>query len=202
MCDLLRAFPEWEAIKVIHTSKNGRDSIKDCTSQIDAELNTTVSSGRRETCLKTEDAGLYWNAGATNVHVVEALNDELTDQALLEAVGRVAAPGVFIESNGFGQSLSPALMFLVAPPDGSTLSPAARQTIKSVSAIYIHDPGGESERARQRFAFWLRDSSVSKQLQGIPVFTPEELPELVALVWAAQLDHQNREAEEQSWTVA
>jgi len=187
---------------VIRTSRNGRDSTQDWTSQTDSELNAAVSSGRRETCLKTEDAGRYWNAGATNVHVVEAPNEELTDQALLEAVGRVAAPGVFIESNGFAQSLSPALILLVAPPDGSTLSPAARQAIKSVSAVYIHDPGGESERARQRFAFWLKDSSISKLLKGIPVFTQDELPDLVALVWAAQLDHQNREAEEQSWTVA
>src|SRR5687768_6615916 len=71
MCDLLRAFAGWEAIKVTrgHYRSCGKDPDVCCVSDLLSD-EPVVRSGRPLTYSPGKDTGLYWEAGAANVHWV------------------------------------------------------------------------------------------------------------------------------------
>ena len=99
MCDLLRAFPGWEAIKVTrgHYRSCGRDPHTCCVSDLLSD-EPVIRSGRDQNYALGKDTGRYWDAGAANVHWV-IVTDEQVERGIKEAVERVTAPGVFIEGN-------------------------------------------------------------------------------------------------------
>jgi hypothetical protein len=191
MCDLLRSFPEWEAIKITQRNDDscGKDPKACCLSNMSSH-EPLVQSDREKTDLIGNDTGRYWQAGASNVHWVLSTEEQI-GEGLRQALTRVKAPGVFIESNSFTEHLRPDFMLMVVPPDGGTIKPSARKALKFTTAIFISDPIGNSARARQRFSSWLKDANVARLIGKLPVFTREDLPEVVAYVWATQLDHSN-----------
>ena len=189
VCDLLRSFPEWEAIKLVeghYGTCNKEPQLCGASHLVSPE--PTVHSGREQACIPGEDIGRYWEAGAANVHCVIA-TDEQVQQGLKQALAQVTAPGVFVEGNSFSQYFRPHFMLMVARPDGAAINASARRALGVASAVYVYDANCDGERVRQRFASWLKDSSAVRLIGTLPIFTREDLPELVAQVWATQLDH-------------
>ena len=189
MCDLLQAFPEWEAIKIArgHYGSCDKDP-QSCGVGHLLSNEPVIRSGRDQTYAPGKDTGRYWDARAANVHLVIATDDQL-EQGLREVLGRITAPGVFIEGTSFTQYLKPNFMLMVARPDGGTITSVARRALKQVSALYVYDANCSGVRARQRFYSWLTDSEIVKVIGSLPIFTREDLPEVVAQVWAIELDH-------------
>src|SRR5215210_7359368 len=91
VCELLRALPGWEAIKMTrgHYRSCGKDPHACCVSPLLGD-EPTVRSGRAETYAPGKDTGLYWDAGASNVHWVIA-TDSQVELGIKLALGRVEA---------------------------------------------------------------------------------------------------------------
>ena len=87
MCDLLHAFPGWEAIKVTrgHYRSCGKDPNACCVSDLLSD-EPVIRSGREQNYALGKDTGRYWDAGATNVHWV-IVTDAQVEQGIKQAVG-------------------------------------------------------------------------------------------------------------------
>jgi hypothetical protein len=71
LCELLREFPGWEAIKMTrgHCRSCGKDPHACCVSHLLGD-EPLVRSGFQKTYASDKDTGRYWDAGAANVHWV------------------------------------------------------------------------------------------------------------------------------------
>src|ERR1051325_1960938 len=71
VCDLLKALPEWEAIKLSrgHYRSCGKDPEACCVSDLLRE-EAVVRSGRAANYAVGKDTGRVWDAEATNFHLV------------------------------------------------------------------------------------------------------------------------------------
>ena len=69
LCELLRAFPGWEAIKTTrgHYRSCGKDPHACCVSHLLAE-EPWFYPGKKKHIADGKDTGRYWEAGAANVH--------------------------------------------------------------------------------------------------------------------------------------
>src|SRR5260370_28052605 len=105
LCDLLREFRGWEAMKMTrgHYLSRGKDPHACCVSHLLGD-EPLVRSGFRETYASEKDTGRYWEAGAANVHWVIVTNEQVQRGTEL-ALARVRAPGVLIKGNGILRSL-------------------------------------------------------------------------------------------------
>src|SRR5215510_7888566 len=103
VCELLKAFPGWEAIKTTrgHYRSCGKDPEACCVSHLLSE-EPLVRSGLEETYERGKDTGRYWDAGASNVHWLIATEDQI-EKGIKQALARVKSPGVFVEGNSFSQ---------------------------------------------------------------------------------------------------
>src|SRR5215210_7743885 len=103
MCDLLRAFPGWEAVKMTrgHYRSCGKSAHACCVSHLLAD-EPVIRSGREETYKAGKDTGRYWDAGAANVHWV-IVTDEQVEHGINLAMERVRTPGVLVEGTSFRQ---------------------------------------------------------------------------------------------------
>ena len=181
VCELLRAFPGWEAIKVTrgHYRSCGREPQACCVSHLLSE-EPVVRSGRSATYAPGKDTGRYWEAGALNVHWV-IVTDEQVERGVRRALERVRAPGVLIEGNSFLQFVEVDFALMVARAGAEKIKPSARRALKSSDALYLF----ESEKvahadARRDFAA-ARAAAPDVELPGdLPVFTREDLPRLIA----------------------
>jgi hypothetical protein len=92
MCELLRAFPGWEAIKTTrgHYRSCGKDPESCCVSHLLSDQ-PLVRSGFAETYESDKDTGRYWEAGACNVHWIIA-TDRQIEQGIHEALKTCALP--------------------------------------------------------------------------------------------------------------
>ncbi len=186
LCDLLRNFPGWEAIKLTrgHYRSCGKDPHACCVSHLLSDA-AVVRSGRKETYAPGKDTGLYWDSGASNVHWVIASNDQVED-GIRRALASTKSAGVFIEGNSFLDYLEVDFAVMVARAEGGQIKASARRALAKASAIYLSDQFcGEASRAQFR-ASWLKTSGRSDLLDGLPLYTREELPQLVARIQMVQ----------------
>src|SRR5437764_4361931 len=156
-CELLRAFPGWEAIKITrgHYRSCGKDPHACCVSHLLSD-EPLIRSGREETYSPGKDTGRYWDAGASNVHWVIATEAQV-EQGIHQALERVRAPGVIIEGNSFLKFIDVDFAIMVARSSGGKIKPSARRALKDCSAIYLSDEQDEGNmRARERFKLWLQ----------------------------------------------
>ena len=180
MCALLRAFPGWEAIKMTrgHYRSCGKDAQACCVSHLLSD-EPVIHSGRPLTYSLGKDTGLYWEAGAANVHWV-IVTDQQVERGLHEALKRVQAPAVFIEGNSFLDFLSVDFGIMVASTSRPKIKASARRAVGQASALYLNNwDEGENEN---EFAIWCESSGVDKLVAGIPVYTNCNLPDLIASV--------------------
>lgn len=185
VCELLRALHGWEAIKMTrgHYRSCGRDPHACCVSHLLGE-EPRVLSGREATYAAGKDTGLYWEAGASNVHWVVS-TDAQVGLGFTEALGRVRAPGVLVEGNSFLKHRDADFTVMVARADWAKPKPSARFALKKTSALYLSQLGGEPEPAALRK--FLEELAGFGETEGPPpVYTRQTFPQLVAEIRASQ----------------
>jgi hypothetical protein len=138
-----------------------------------------IRSGRKETYAPGKDTGLYWDAGASNVHWV-IVTDNQVEAGIKLALGRVESPGVIIEGNSFWKFVEVDFAIMVAREEGGKLKASARRALAREPAIYLSGGGA----ARERFAEWCEASAERAHIAALPVYTHEELPQLVSRIRA------------------
>jgi hypothetical protein len=136
MCELLRAFPGWEAIKTTrgHYRSCGKDPHACCVSHLLSD-EPLIRSGRDETFEAGKDTGKYWEAGASNVHWLIA-TDSQVGPGIKETLKRVKSDGVFVEGNSFSQHVEPDFFVMVKRHDVDSIKRTARDAMSRVSAIF------------------------------------------------------------------
>src|SRR5215216_1651792 len=139
MCELLKAFPGWEAIKTTrgHYRSCGKDPHTCCVSHMLSE-EPVIRSGREQTFAQGKDTGRYWDAGASNVHWV-IVTDGQVGEGIRQALERVNAPGVFVEGNSFLEFVEVDFALMVARSAGGKIKPSARRALRKSSALYLFD---------------------------------------------------------------
>src|SRR6266436_109190 len=182
MCDLLRAFPLWEAIKVTrgHYRSCGKDPNACCVSDLLSD-EPVIRSGREQNYALGKDTGRYWDAGATNVHWV-IVTDAQVEQGIKQAVAQVSAPGVFIEGNGILEFIKADFVLMVARASGGKIKGSARRALSHSSAIYLSNVTEEGTDERTKFALWRQQSRIDQVLGDLPIYTRQDLPQLIAHV--------------------
>jgi molybdopterin-guanine dinucleotide biosynthesis protein len=188
MCELLRALPRWEAIKMTrgHYRSCGRDPHACCVSHLLGEK-PLIRSGRAETFAQGKDTGRYWEAGASNVHWA-VVTDKQVETAIKEALKLVASPGVLIEGNSFLKFIDADFTIMVARPDESKVKPSARHALAKASALYLSSEGawGDVSTTGDGFSKWREQTGLSEVLERLPVYTPASLPALIERIQAIE----------------
>jgi molybdopterin-guanine dinucleotide biosynthesis protein len=183
VCELLKRLEGWEAIKVSrgHYRSCGRDPRACCISPLLGE-EPVVRSGRAETYAPGKDTGLYWDAGASNVHWA-VVTDGQVGEGVRTALGRVRSEGVLIEGNSLLRHLEPDLFLMVARPDVLKIKPTARRALAKASALYVSLEGGvRDEESMRRFVEWQTGVGLSGVISGLTEYTREDIPRLVAQI--------------------
>jgi hypothetical protein len=139
LCDLLREFPGWEAIKMTrgHYRSCGKDPHACCVSHLLGD-EPLVRSGFRQTYASDKDTGRYWDAGAANVHWVIVTNEQV-ERGIELALERVRAPGVLIEGNSFLHFIDVDFAVLVTGGKDTKIKSSARWAFQKASAVYLFD---------------------------------------------------------------
>ena len=139
MCDLLRAFPGWEAIKTTrgHYRSCGKDAEACCVSHLLGE-EPIIRSGREDTYESGKDTGRYWDAGAANVHWLIATESQL-EKGISQALSRVRAAGVFVEGNMFSRFVAPDYFVMVRRKGLNNIKKSAKAMLSHSSALFISD---------------------------------------------------------------
>lgn len=184
MCELLRAFPGWEAVKMTrgHYRSCGKDPHACCVSHLLKDV-PVIRSGRAETYAPGKDTGRYWDAGASNVHWA-IVTDGQVELGINEALARVRSSGVLVEGTSFVNYLDVDLMLMCARAGGGKIKSSARRMMKRASALYLFDEGEDEGAARAKFTSWLVDSGERTLIDSLPVYTRSELPQLIERVRA------------------
>lgn len=177
LCDLLRAFPGWEAIKTTrgHYRSCGKDPNACCVSHL-LEDEPVIRSGREMTYTAGKDTGRYWDAGAANVHWVIATDVQVAD-GIKEAVNRVQGAGVFVEGNSFTEYIDPDFFIMVTRADDLRIKTTARKALGRVSAFYLSGKGEAEDLAR--LDAFLPKLNAAGFDSNLPVFTSRELIQLI-----------------------
>ena len=139
VCELLRAFPGWEAIKTTrgHYRSCGKDPHACCVSHLLGE-EPLVRSGRKETYELGKDTGRYWDAGAANVHWVIA-TDAQVGKGIQQALERVKSVGVFVEGNSFAEFVRTDCMFMVRRIGDHRIKKSAKKVLERAPLIEVTD---------------------------------------------------------------
>lgn len=137
LCDLLAAFPGWEAIKTTrgHYRSCGKDPHACCVSHL-LSAEPVVRSGREATYAPGKDTGRYWDAGAANVHWLIA-TDEQVEAGIKQSLARVQSEGVFVEGNSFAQFVDVDFFVMVRRADEAKIKKSAKQMVDRADAIYL-----------------------------------------------------------------
>ena len=172
LCELLKAFPGWEAIKTTrgHYRSCGKDPKSCCVSHLLSE-EPLVRSGRKETYEFGKDTGRYWDAGASNVHWL-ICTDNQVEEGIKQVLARVKSPGVFVEGNSFSEFVNPHHFVMVRQSGTEKIKSSARRMISKATAIYVSDIPDEP------------DDLNNIAVESIPLFTPSSMFSLIGyLKW-------------------
>ena len=179
VCDLLRALPGWEAIKVTrgHYRSCGKDAHTCCVSDM-LRPEPVLHSGYQETFAKGKDTGYYWEAGAINVHWL-VVTDEQVEQGIKLALTEVKAAGVIIEGTSFWEFLRPDFALLAARATGGVIKASARRVGDSADGIYL---GDADDTEPEKFRSWLENKQAVTFPRALPYYTRRDLPALAARI--------------------
>ena len=139
LCELLKAFPGWEAIKTTrgHYRSCGKDPKACCVSHLLSE-EPLVRSGRNETYSLGKDTGRYWDSGASNVHWL-ICTDNQVEEGIKLALAKVKSPGVFVEGNSFTEFVNADHFVMVRQASSDKIKSSARRLMSKATAIYVSD---------------------------------------------------------------
>src|SRR3954468_13763988 len=104
LCELLREFPGWEAIKMTrgHYRSCGRDPHACCVAHLLGD-EPVVRSGRAESYARGKDTGRYWDAGGAQGHRA-VITGAQVEAGFRAALSRGKATGLVVEGNSFLRS--------------------------------------------------------------------------------------------------
>lgn len=183
VCELLRRLPGWEAIKLTrgHYRSCGKDPQGCCVSDLlrDEPL---IRSGRESNYEVGKDTGRFWDAGAANVHWVIVGEDQVED-GITQALSRVNAPGVVVEGNSFLDYVTADFALMCARAGENKMKTSARRTLAKADALYlstIDEADGATTRAR--FDVWRAGLTTELNLNGLPIYTRENIPQIIARI--------------------
>jgi molybdopterin-guanine dinucleotide biosynthesis protein len=176
LCELLRAFPGWEAIKTTrgHYRSCGKDPHACCVSHLLAD-EPVIRSGRELTYAAGKDTGRYWESGAANVHWLIATEAQVA-AGINQAIQRVKAPGVFVEGNSFTEFVDPDFFVMVARADDLRIKATARRALSRVSALYFSEETWVRGEGRLNA---LIKAGLGNHIENMPIFSHAELPQLI-----------------------
>ena len=182
MCELLRRLPGWEAIKLTrgHYRSCGRDPAGCCVSDLLRD-EPVIRSGREANYEAGKDTGLFWDAGASNVHWV-IVKDGQVEVGINQALARVRSCGVLIEGNSFLDYIKPDLAVMCARSEGGKVKPSARRALMKTDLIYLSSLEADATTARTQFENWRKRLPMDLHLDGLPIFTREDLPQLISSI--------------------
>ena len=169
LCELLKAFPGWEAIKTTrgHYRSCGKDPKACCVSHLLSE-EPLVRSGRADTYTLGKDTGRYWDAGASNVHWL-ICTDNQVEEGIKLALAKVKSPGVFVEGNSFTEFVNTDHFVMVRQAGNPKIKSSAKRLITKASAIYVSDEPADLQPLA---------------VESIPLFTPSSMFSLIGyLKW-------------------
>jgi hypothetical protein len=180
LCQLLREFPGWEAIKVTrgHYRSCGKDPHACCVSHM-LTNEPLILSGFRQTFADNKDTGRYWDSGAANVHWLIVTDDQI-ERGIHLALERVKAPGVLIEGNSFLKFLDVDFAILVAPDTNTAprIKSSTRWAYQKATALYTFGPSSDVLAQLQN-----RYPNVNVELNGC-AYTSTSFGELLSAVSA------------------
>jgi hypothetical protein len=178
MCEVLKAFPGWEAIKTTrgHYRSCGKDSEACCVSHL-LNHEPLVRSGRDDTYELGKDTGRYWDAGASNVHWLIATDNQI-DQGIREALSRVRSEGVFVEGNSFSQFVETDYFVMVKSAGSDSIKKSAKAIVSNVEAVYLSEFGSTASE----------NDKPENLINDRPPFTHITLPSLILEVRRALTD--------------
>ena len=183
MCDLLERLPGWEAIKLTrgHYRSCGKDPHGCCVSDLIRD-EPLIRSGREENYEAGKDTGRFWDAGASAVHWVIA-KDEQVEDGILQALARVKSAGVLVEGNSFLDYVEADFAITCARAGENRLKASARRTLAKADALYLSTIDDcDAGTALTRFNEWRAGLTVGLDLNGMPLFTKGDIPELVVRI--------------------
>ena len=183
VCELLSRLPDWEAIKLTrgHYRSCGKDPQGCCVSDLlrDEPL---IRSGRESNYEAGKDTGRFWDAGAVNVHWVIVGEDQVED-GIKQALARVRSAGVVVEGNSFLDYVAADFSIMCARAGENKMKTSARRTLARANALYLSTiDDGDAEAARSRFKEWRGGLSTDLNLDGLPVFTHEDIALMVETI--------------------
>ena len=184
VCDLLQRLPRWEAIKLTrgHYRSCGKDPAGCCVSDLIRD-EPVIRSGREANYQFGKDTAHFWDAGAANVHWV-IVKDGQVEQGINEALKRVKAEGVVIEGNSFLEFVVPDFAVMCARAEGGVVKASARATLNSCHALYLSSLLHDGVEARKQFESWRALLPVDLNIDGLPILTREDTPQLSAMIAA------------------
>ena len=190
LCGLLRKLSNeeaWEAIKLTrgHYRSCGKDPEACCVSNLLGD-EPVIRSGHRQTYAPGKDTGLYWDAGAANVHWVIATNDQV-EKGIIQALERVRSKGVLVEGTSFIKFVKPDFSLLVVRPDNVKMKPSARIVILNglIDGIFISGEGPADLLVTNYSSLFDTGASLAtfqEYFGKLPIFTQHDLSRLVELM--------------------
>ena len=181
MCDLLRAFPGWEAIKTTrgHYRSCGKDPKTCCVSHLLSD-EPIIRSGREETYEPGKDTGRYWDAGAAEVHWLIATDNQV-ERGINEALQRVTSKGVFIEGNSFSKYVAVDAMIMTIRESRREIKRSAKDALLNTSSLYVWRDINPDFQPSHIVATMLSGSDeLLARVGKLPYYTAESLSDLVA----------------------
>ena len=139
LCELLAAFPGWEAIKTTrgHYRSCGKDPAACCVSHL-LSTEPLIRSGREATYERGKDTGRYWDAGASNVHWLIATDDQV-EAGIQQALARVESQGVFVEGNSFTRYVDVDFFVMVRRSNETKIKKSAKEAQPRADVVYVSD---------------------------------------------------------------
>lgn len=172
LCQLLRLNPGWEAIKITrgHYRSCGKNPAACCVSPMLGEK-PLVLSDPEQTCVPGKDTGRYWAAGASLVHWVIGVDDQI-EEGIKNALEKVEGEGVFIEGGSFLKYVGMDYSIMVATPEIKDIKSSAVSMITKMNALVVNraepDPA-VSELIRKRLL------KRGVKLNEVPIYFEQDL---------------------------
>jgi hypothetical protein len=178
LCDLLREFPGWEAIKMTrgHYRSCGKDPHACCVSHLLGD-EPLVRSGFQKTYASDKDTGRYWDAGAANVHWVVVTDDQV-ERGIELALERVKAPGVLIEGNSFLRFIDVDFALLATGGADTKIKGSARWAFQKAAGVYLFDRTGQTCPSETVELLNKRFGPVGLR-RSLPAYGASDFPKLV-----------------------
>ena len=180
MCNLLRAFPGWEAIKITrgHYRSCGKDPHACCVSHLLSD-EPVIRSGHDQTYAPGKDTGRYWDAGAADVHWLIATDPQI-ERGIKDALQRVTSEGVFIEGNSFSEYVGVDAMIMTIRESRREVKRSAKRALCKATAFYVWRDLNPDSQPSEIIATMLRGyDELLARVSTVPCYTAETMSDLV-----------------------